>query len=69
MHSSDMNVFRVLLDYSWSIFSAMPIWGGCHHHTYSNNIQLLVPLHELLFQFHDLGHGFILCVLQFFRQL
>ena len=44
-------------------------WASCHHHTYSNHIQLLVPLHELLFQFHNLGHGFILCVLQFFRQL
>lgn len=43
--------------------------GSCCQHTYPDNIQFLIPLHELLFQFHDLGHGFVLRVLQLFRQL
>ena len=42
---------------------------GCCPHAYPDDIQFLIPLHELLFQFQDLGHGFVLRVLQLLRQL
>lgn len=34
-----------------------------------DGFKLLVPLHQLLLQLHDLGHGLVLHVLQLLRHL
>lgn len=36
---------------------------------YPNHVQFFVSLHKLFFQFHNLCHGFVLRILELFRQL
>lgn len=62
---------RIITSHTPSAKKIVPLKHGIQpelsHCTYPNHIQFFVSLHKLFFQFHNLCHGFILCILEFFR--